>query len=312
MLLRKKTVLGAKIESTVGGAETIAAADCTVNAYDLMINPESPFEERQGQGGFGRLASIPGARVGRATFSVDLAYDGSAVPAWASTFLPACGVVLSTATYFPKTEVPASGSAVKTLTIAGFFDGVRRRIYGAVGNARFILPTGRMGRVEFDFQGVYDDEADAAIPSSINYVNTLPLRVAGGATSWASSNICLESATIDLGNVITARECSTSAAGVDSFVITDRNPRITGNPESKLIATQNRYSQFRDGTEASLSFTIAGPTTSTLVFAMPKAQLVAKPMGERNGIMVDQLEWQANKNVDASDQEFSIAFNHAA
>jgi hypothetical protein len=35
-------------------------------------------------------------------------------------------------------------------------------------------------------------------------------------------------------------------------------------------------------------------------------------MGERNGIMTDQLEWQANKNVDASDQEFSIAFNHAA
>jgi hypothetical protein len=79
-----------------------------------------------------------------------------------------------------------------------------------------------------------------------------------------------------------------------------------------LIATQNRYSQFRDMTEGSLSFTIAGPTTSTLVFAMPKAQLVAKPMGERNGIMTDQLEWQANKNVDASDQEISIAFNHAA
>ena len=310
MLLLKKAVLGGKIESTIGTAETLAAADCTINAYNVVINPETEVEQREGQGGFGKLASIPGARRGRATFSVDLAYDGSTVPAWASTYLPACGLVLSTATYKPRTEVP--GSNVKTATIAAFVDGVRRQIYGAVGNARFILPTGRMGRIEFDFQGVYSDEADVAIPSSINYVNTLPLRVSGGATSWASSNICLESATIDLGNVITARECSTSAAGIDSFVITDRNIRVTGNPESKLIATQNRYGQFRDATEGILSFTIAGPTTSTVVFSMPKAQIVAKPMGDRNGIMIDQIEWQANKNVDTADEELSFTFNHAA
>ena len=310
MLLLKKAVLGGKIESTIGTAETLAAADCTINAYNVVINPETEVEQREGQGGFGKLASIPGARRGRATFSVDLAYDGSAVPAWASTYLPACGLVLSTATYKPRTEAP--GTNVKTATIAAFIDGVRRQIYGAVGNARFILPTGRMGRIEFDFQGVYSDESDVAIPSSINYVNTLPLRVSGGATSWASSNICLESATIDLGNVITARECSTSAAGIDSFVITDRNIRVTGNPESKLIATQNRYGQFRDATEGILSFTIAGPTTSTVVFSMPKAQIVAKPMGDRNGIMIDQIEWQANKNVDTADEELSFTFNHAA
>ena len=310
MLLLKKAVLGGKIESTIGTAEALVAADCTINAYNVVINPETEVEAREGQGGFGKLASIPGARRGRAAFSVDLAYDGSTVPAWASTYLPACGLVLSTATYKPRTEVP--GSNVKTATIAAFIDGVRRQIYGAVGNARFILPTGRMGRIEFDFQGVYSDESDVAIPGSINYVNTLPLRVSGGATSWASSNICLESATIDLGNVITARECSASAAGIDSFVITDRNIRVTGNPESKLIATQNRYGQFRDSTEGILSFTIAGPTTSTVVFSMPKAQIIAKPMGDRNGIMIDQIEWQANKNVDTADEELSFTFNHAA
>jgi len=312
MLLRKLSVLGAKIESTVGTAATLAAADCTVNAYDFIINPEFDFQERQGQGGFGRLASIAGARRGRATFSIDLAYDGSTVPAWADLFLPACGFVKSSTTFYPKTQVPDTGTDVKTLTIAGFFNGVRRMIYGAVGTARIVLPTGRMGRIEFDFQGVYADEADVAIPSSINYVNTLPLRVAGGATAWSSYNLCLESATIDFGNVVTARECSITEAGIDNFVITDRNIRITGNPESKLIATQDRYSQFKNMTEAALSFTIDGPSTSTLVITAPKAQLVSKPMGDRNGIMIDQLEWQANKNVDTADQELSIAFNHAS
>jgi hypothetical protein len=309
MLLRKKTVLGAKPESTVGTAESITAAECTVQAYNLMINPEFDFEERIGSGGFGRIASIPGTRKGRATFSVDFAYDGTNIPAWATTFLPACGMVLQSNTFYPKTQVPASGSDVKTLTIAGFFDGVRRRLYGASGNARFVLPTGRLIRVEFDFQGVYDDESDVAIPSSINYVNTLGLRCAAGGTTWNSYSMCLESATIDLGNVITARECSTNAAGIANFVITDRNPKITGNPESKLIATQDRYSQFRDSSEAVLSFTVEAPSASTVVFSFPKAQMIAKPMADRSGIMIDSLEWQANKNGDTSDQELSIAFN---
>jgi hypothetical protein len=217
-------------------------------------------------------------------------------------------MVLSTATFFPKTEVPASGSSVKTLTIGSFGDGKFKQIYGAVGNAKINLNVGKIITVDFEFQGVYSDEADTAIPSSINYVNTLPLRYAGGATTWNGTSLFLQSATLDLRNVITPREQSTTASGVHSCVITDRNPMVKANPESKLVATQARYTQLTSHTEGVLSFTIAGPTTSTVVISAPNAQIVALPEGERSGIVTDEIEWQLNKYVDVADQEFSIAF----
>jgi hypothetical protein len=307
MLLKKKRVLGVKTESTVGTAETLAAADCTINAYNVVVQPDIAVDQREGQGGFGRLASITGPRMGKATFSVDFAYAGAAaVPTWASTLLPACGMVLSTATFYPRTEVP--GSNVKTLTIGAFGDGKLKQIYGAVGNAKFNFNVGKMITVDFEFSGVYSDESDTAIPSSINYVNTLPLRYAGGATTWDAVSLFLQSATLDLRNVITPREQSTTAAGVHSFVITDRNPMVKANPESKLVATQARYTQLTAHSESTLSFTIAGPTTSTVVISAPKAQIVALPEGDRGGIVTDEIEWQLNKNVDTADQEFSIAF----
>ena len=309
MLLKKKRVLGVKTEATEGTAETLAAADCTINAYNVVVQPDLPVDQREGQGGFGRLASITGARKGKATFSVDWAYDGSAVPTWASTLFPACGVILASTTFSPKTEVPKSGSSVKTLTIGCFGDGMRKQICGAVGNAKFNLNVGKMITVDFEFEGVYSDESDTAIPSSINYVNTLPLRFAGGATTWDGVSLFLQSATFDFRNVITAREQSTTVAGLHSFVITDRNPMVKANPESKLVATQARYTQLTAHTEGVLSFTIAGPSTSTVVISAPKAQIVAKPEGDRGGIVTDEIEWQLNKNGDVSDQEFSIAFS---
>jgi hypothetical protein len=308
MLLKKKRVLGVKTETTVGTAETLAAADCTINAYNVVVQPDIAVDQREGQGGFGRLASITGQRMGKATFSVDWAYAGSAaVPAWASTLLPACGLVVSTATFTPRTEVP--GSNVKTLTIGSFGDGKLKQIYGAVGNAKINLNAGKIITVDFEFRGVYSDESDTAIPSSINYVNTLPVRFAGGATSWDGVSLFIESAMLDLRNIITPRQNSTTAAGVHSCVITDRNPMVKANPESKLVATQNRYGQLTAHTEGVLSFTIAGPASSTVVISAPKAQIVAIPEGDRGGIVTDEIEWQLNKNVDTADQEFSIVFS---
>lgn len=307
MLLKKKRVLGAKIETTAGTAESLAAADCTINAYNLMIQPDIQVDAREGQGGFGRLTSITGARKGKATFSVDFAYDGSAVPTWASTLLPACGVVASSTTFTPRTEIP--GSNVKTVTLGCFADGKLRTLYGAMGNAKINLNVGRMITVDFEFFGVLADDTDTAIPSSINYVNTLPLRFAGGATSWASTSLFIQSATLDLRNVVTARENSATVAGIHSFVVTDRNPLVKANPEAKLVATQDRWGQFTAHTEGTLSFTIDGPSTSTVVISAPKAQIVSIPEGDRGGIVTDEIEWQLNKNVDTADQEFSIAFS---
>src|SRR5690348_10308499 len=98
-LLDKKSVLAAKIEGTPGTAESLAAADATMNVFNKRIIDQTEFIERMGQGAFGRIAGSYGARIGQATFETDLVPNTTTDPAWALAFLPACGLVAATNTY---------------------------------------------------------------------------------------------------------------------------------------------------------------------------------------------------------------------
>ncbi len=319
ILLDRARVFAAKTETTVGTAESLTAAEGVYNIYSSRINPQIDVQQREGQGGFGRLASVPGARMGTFTFETGMPYDGTTIPTWASVLLPACGVPVATGTtYRPRTQVPSGSSAVKTLTLASYVTGNGtnakvKSIFGAVGTCQIVCPTGRPIRMRWTFTGVYADEVDAGSMLTPTFPTAAELRFAEGASSWASSNMCLESMTFDLGNTISPRFCTTPIAGYDSFFISDRNPRVTANPESRLIATQDRYLQFKNQTEDVLSFTIGHPTSNaTIVISAPKAQIVNGPQeGVRDGIVTDEIEWQLNRNGATADQEFSIVFNHA-
>ena len=52
-LLRRKRVLAAAIEGTVGTAESLDAGDGAMNVYNAVIQPGITAIQREGQGGFG-------------------------------------------------------------------------------------------------------------------------------------------------------------------------------------------------------------------------------------------------------------------
>src|SRR6056297_2341837 len=121
-LLKRKRVFAAKVEATAGTAETLTASEGAFNAYNVMIQPTVTVEEREAQASFNRLAGVPGARQGTATFRTDIHYDATNIPTWASVLLPACGFVDDDPSFLPKTAAPGTG--VKTLTIGCFQDGM--------------------------------------------------------------------------------------------------------------------------------------------------------------------------------------------
>lgn len=309
-LLKRKRVLAAKIETTSGTAISLTGSDATFNAYDIMIQPAIGMTQREGQGGFGMIAAYPEAMSGTASFKIDLSWDGTSTePGWADTFLPACGLVKSTNTFYPKTAVP--GSDVKTLTIGAYVDGMFKSIRGASGNVKVICVTGQIVTLEFEFTGVWVPPTDVAILSP-TYTTDKALRYATSTTTWNSVALCLENITLDVGNTVTLRECATTAQGYDNAIITNRMPKITANPETKLIATQDRFGQWIGSTEAVLSWTIPGPTNSYVTISAPKAQILNNQEGDRNGFVTDELEFSCNRNGSTADQEFSIAFTPAS
>ncbi len=310
-LIRAKTVFAAKTETTPGTAIALAAADCAFNAYNFELQPDITMTERLGQNGAGRLASVPAGLKGTATFRTEIGYDGTNVPTWASVLLPACGLVNNGSGVFaPKLEPP--GTNVKTLTIGKYLNGKFRSLAGCMGTFVMTLTAGEMGYIDWTFTGTWQgSESDVAIPSNIDYPSDGPLRVSGGATTYDSVALCMKTMTFDIANNVVGLECFNSATnltGFEYFLVTDRNPMVTGDPLSRLVATQNRMNQFLTSTEAALAISIAAPSSSTIALAVPKAQIVRITEADREGLAIDQIEWQCNKNGDTSEQEFSISF----
>src|SRR4051812_44724598 len=106
-LLKRKTILAAKQETTMGTAVSLAAADAAFNVMDAQITHDIPPGERWGQGSLSKLASVPGARQGKVTFYVELGGSGTSgtpTPAWATTLLPACGWTVTSNVFSPTSS----------------------------------------------------------------------------------------------------------------------------------------------------------------------------------------------------------------
>lgn len=309
-LLKRKRVLAAKIETTIGTPIALSGTDAAMNVYNPMIQPNVEMESREGQGGFGYLSSVPGGYTGVATFRTYLEWDGTDTePAWADTFFPACGWVKSGQVYTPRSEAP--GSNVKTLTIGCYVDGKFRSIAGAAGKFTVTLPTGKAGYIDWEFTGVYQGESDVAIIAP-TYPTAKPLKFAGGLAEWNNVNLCVSQVTIDSGNEIVLRECPTTDAGYISAIITDRKPKITADPEAAIVATQDRWAAWIAQTEYALELDLAGPaggsSDAVLSFDAPKAQIINNQEADRGKLVTDQLEFACNKNGATHDEELSITF----
>lgn len=307
-LLKRKRILAAKIETSPGTAETLAAADAAFNVYELTIQHEIEKTPREGQGSFGHLSSTSGGHKGRITFKTDLGWDGTATePAWADTFFPACGLVKATNTYTPRSEAP--GTNVKTLTMAVYEDGRRKLMRGCVGTFRLVCETGKQAMIEWDFVGIWTTPTDLTMLAP-TYPTVAPLRYASGVTEFNSVAMQCQSVTLDVANTLYLRE-GTSASNISGYIagcITNRRPVITCNPEAKLIGTQDRYLFFRDSTEYVTTFEIAGPSSSKIVVSAPKASIENIQDADRESLIVDELTFLCGQNGSTADQEFSIVF----
>jgi hypothetical protein len=310
-LLRRRSVFAAKVEATVGTAEALTAAEGVFNAMDLQIQPNITMEEREGQGGFNYNASVPGIRSGTATFSTEAYYDGTTIPPWATVLLPGCGFINTAGLFAPLSEGPGGSNKPKTLTIGGYVDGVFRVLSGCMGTFTIDLPTGRMVRFNWTFQGKWISPTDVALITPTFPLTTMPMRMAAGSVSWASSTMCTENVTVDAGNEVILRECAGDLTGIKSALVVNRKPTITANPEMVLVATQNRHSQWLTPTPGALVITTGGAGEHRLVITASKAQLQNIQQGERSGLLTDELTWMATAG-DTPDTELSIDFAEAA
>lgn len=313
-LLRRRSVFAAKIETTVGTAETLTGSEGVFNARDFSITPNIPMTRREGQGGFNYLKSVPEGMQGTCKIVHEITYDGTNVPTWASVLLPACGWVNTAGVFSPVSQGPGGAGGVKTITLGHYFDGKLRRLSGAMGTFQITCPTGKVATIEFTFTGKYfENETDTALIAP-TYPTAQPLRFASGSFSWDSLDLCVSSASVDAGNAVVMRECAETGnrTGYKSAIVTNRVPVITADPEALLVATQDRELDWlTNRTAAALAITIDGTGTSSVVIDAPAAQIENKQHGNRNDMITDDMTWLCTAGG-SPDQELTITFNPTA
>jgi hypothetical protein len=311
-LFSRKAVFAAKIESTPGTAESITVSEGVFNAQDLSLNPTPTFTERPSQGGVGRRSSIVEGHVGQMTFRTELSYNGTTLPTWASVLLPACGVVNNAGVFSPVMEAP--GTNVKTLTLARYLDGKRRLLRGASGTFTLVGETGKLGYIDWTFTGIWVGETDLTLIAP-SYPTDKALRVASGTTSYDSVSMCCRNMTFNINNTVVGLECNDNTnndSGYHYFLVTDRNPTIVVDPLSRLVSGQNRINQLFTSAEHAFAFSVGAGGGASVALAAPKAQILSMSDGDRDGMSIDQLTLQCNRNGNSVDQEFSLTFVEAA
>lgn len=302
-LLKKVSCLAAKIETTIGTAISLSGSDGVFNVYNAQITPNIQMTDREGQGAFSKLTSVLGQQTGTCTFSTDLTMSTSE-PNWASTFLPACGLGKTSTTYGCKSESP--GSTVKTLTMAVYVDGVLRRIRGAVGSFVINCLAGQKITLDFTFQGVYDSFSSGSILTP-TYPSHAAMRWAASTTTIGGTAVAASSLTFDLGNVINPLESQAVDEGVKNFIISDRRPTLTIDPEADTSNSVTRYNNQLAMTTAAIAWNATSGNTGAWAFSIPAGQILQHQPGERSGVETEQLTFLACKSSALND-EFTMAY----
>lgn len=312
-LIRRRRVLAAATESAAGTAETLTGSNAAFNVFDLSIEPDVEMSSRPAQGSFSQLASIPGRRMCTVKFRLEMCGSGAtggAEPAWASVFLPSCGLVESSGDMYVLSSLPpeAAGSATKTITLAGYYDGQERLAFGCMGNVVFTLEAGKVVSAEFTYKGIYGGVTDVAILTP-TYPTVIPPRFSNTSSlTIGSVTPRISSLKIDLGNEVTVREDATTVTGLLAAVITNR--KVTGSidPEAALVADYDPFGDWIAGTARALTATVGSVANNTQVYTMPAVQLIKPTDGERGGLQADTWDFQANRSS-ADDDELTINFN---
>lgn len=312
-MLTRRRVIAAKVEVTEGTAIAVTVADAGIIAIDPKFDLDVKMYDRANVmlNSLSKLPSVPGAKMGKISFSAELkgagvAYSALIKPA-IGLYLRACGfaeTIVTTVGSETATYVPAS-TGVPSLTISMYDDGMIKTIAGARGTVKFDSKLGEAVIASFEFQGIYSAVAAGAMISPTLEASVPPVLINANLTIGGAAAIC-ESFGIDMGNQVAMRTSINAATGYISAIINDRKPTAKLDPE---MATDSvAYTNWLAGTPVALSVgPLANGNYNKFTITAPK--LITTKVGEadRNGNEIASSDFALCMNT--GDDEISIVFS---
>jgi len=300
-LATRRRAVGATTESTIGDKSTLSASDAAINAFEPDFSPNIDFNERPAPAAFGNLDGRSGARAGGASFSTELSPDAGS--SWANSLLPACGFKDSSGVW----SLTSNPSDYTTSTIGLFQAGWLYSVFGAQGNLSIEGNVGERVMCNFEFTGKWSGATKTMVDPDLPDEDVPVLM--GATLTIGGQTYLISTVSINLNNEVQLRQDATDETGYKAAMITQRRVTISVDPEA-----DTSKDWFADWfgvapTEASFQLQLSGSggTPATVSVDAPALQLTNVNPGDRDGIHVHQLEFQANQDTGADD-ELSITF----
>jgi hypothetical protein len=290
----RNTLILAKVETTAGTDATPTGAANAILVSDFSITPldAQNIDRNLVRGYFGASEQLVGPASVKCSFSVELAGSGTAAtaPAWGQ-LLQGCASGEGLLTTPNRVEYSPVSTALKTLTIYYYDDGVLHKLLGVMGDVTISAKIGERPMLKFDFIGT-DGGVSAASASGTftawkkpvamtkaNVIDiTLGCTYAAGAIS---GGVVYPSTGLELkfGNAVGY----TALLSSETVDITDRDS--TGSLELDLTAAQEvtLMATVKANTTQGLGLTIGTVAGNKIILYAPATQLLAPKKVDKNG-----------------------------
>jgi hypothetical protein len=191
---------------------------------------------------------------------------------------------------------PTSDEAVfRTCTIYFFADGMRWRFTGCLGTWSLDLTTGGIGQLSFDLVGTFLDYSATALPTGWNTVirPTAP-RFVAGACRMNGAIARVRALSVQAGVATVLPENPEALEGYDPAVPVERDVAGSLDPLMDTTVSVARFNNFRNGTNMILGAILGSTAGNRFALVMPSIRATAMNPGDRGGLAVDSIGFQAD------------------
>mgnify|MGYP000445215327 CR=1 FL=1 len=310
----KIQLLTAKIESTYG---TDSGPTATNNTIDVLGNTvqfqvlSEKVDRIITDRGYGRLAPFITKKHAQIRFRVelrgnrtdgtspDISRGSSAHAIQIDPLLRACDLA---ATYTAESSSGARDGYVtykptvptgvgSSCTIYWYTETKVHKLKGCKGTFEIFIEAGKPAYIDFTFTGILTGILDTTFSSlTPTHLHTKPPLVSMAVSTYNSLSAIWNRLNLNLGNTISRRDSVLSAEGIAGFMITDRAPSGSIDPECNTEATEAWWTTWAAETAAEVIARFGYETGNRFDLNM---YVVAHDVnyGERNGARIHQIQF---------------------
>ena len=316
-MLTRRTVLWAKRETTYGTDPAMTGTDALL-AYDVDFQPAGEVIERPVlRDTLSPIAHVIGLKEQSLTFKTELkGIGGVGATVGLSGFESddlLSGVGFNTGVYNGTATIYSLVSAENSLGSVSFRlymdDANLHKMVGARGTVKLNMKAGNYGELEWNFKGLYVSVASATNPSQTSLTILQPPIVYNSSFQIAGFSPVCSAAEIDLGNDIIRRDSLNASAGVHSFRLTGRKPKLSFDADAVAESSNPFWGDWEGGIVDTFGITI-GSTANNKIDISGYFEYAQNKYGDADGVRKFDCEAAlVSSNVNTGNDELTIKFS---